>query len=157
MPIPAAGECGCWSRSICPALTRELVVRHASESIRVNAICPGIVPTGLTRGLLEDPAQRELRLGQIPASRFGSVQEVASAIQWLISPGAAFVTGICLPVDGGASAAFIPRRAQPWRLAGGRYCSLAFAVDKDEEVFAGGTAGVGVHRHVPAAPARNRP
>jgi len=90
------------------ALTRELAVAHAPELIRVNALCPGLVDTNLVRELVAQPSDLEIRLAQVPAGRLASPKEVASAALWLASEEAAFITGTCLPIDGGASAAFIP-------------------------------------------------
>jgi 3-oxoacyl-[acyl-carrier protein] reductase len=53
----------------------------------------------MTRALSE--ARRTEILGQVPLARYGSPEEIAAAVTWLASPGAAYVTGAVIPVDGG--------------------------------------------------------
>jgi 3-oxoacyl-[acyl-carrier protein] reductase len=77
------------------ALAREL----ASRNITVNTVAPGFIETDMTRALPE--TQRALYLAQIPAGRFGSVQEVAEAVQFLASREAGYITGQTLHVNGG--------------------------------------------------------
>ncbi len=77
------------------ALAREL----ATRGITVNTLAPGFIETDMTRALNE--AQRAAYLGQIPAGRFGSAEEVAAAVLFLASPGAGYITGQTLHVNGG--------------------------------------------------------
>jgi NAD(P)-dependent dehydrogenase (short-subunit alcohol dehydrogenase family) len=94
-------------------LTQWLAVHMATEyspRIRVNAIAPGFFLTEQNRSLLTDPITGELtRRGQAilahtPAGRLGTPDDLLGTVQWLIGPGAAFVTGVVVPVDGGFSA-----------------------------------------------------
>lgn len=80
-------------------LTKSLAREVASRNITVNAVAPGFIDTDMTRGL--DEAQRSALLGQIPAGRLGSPDDVAAAVLFLASPGAAYVTGQTLAVNGG--------------------------------------------------------
>jgi NAD(P)-dependent dehydrogenase (short-subunit alcohol dehydrogenase family) len=84
-------------------LTRQMAMQWA-PGVRVNCVCPGMIETPMTRALLDDPAFREAILLKYPLQRFGQPDEVASAILYLASDEAAFVTGISLPVDGGYTA-----------------------------------------------------
>jgi NAD(P)-dependent dehydrogenase (short-subunit alcohol dehydrogenase family) len=87
-------------------LTRVLAVEGAPQGIRANSLCPIWIDTPLLRRHLEsapnpDRARREM-VRRIPLSRIGSVEDVAAAALFLASDEAAFITGVALPVDGGA-------------------------------------------------------
>lgn len=79
--------------------TKTIAREMASRNITSNAVAPGFVPTDLTRPLL---AQMEATiLKQIPLGRFGTVEDVANAIAFLVSEEAAYITGQVLQIDGG--------------------------------------------------------
>jgi len=80
-------------------LTKALAKELGGRGIRVNAIAPGYISTELTDALPE--AAREAILGQTPLGRLGDAADVASAVRFLVSDAAAFVTGDVLAVDGG--------------------------------------------------------
>lgn len=83
-------------------LTRTAALECAAERIRVNAVCPGAIQTDMIdRFAGHDSAAKAALVARHPLGRIGSVAEVASAIRWLCSPGAAFVTGQYVTVDGG--------------------------------------------------------
>jgi 3-oxoacyl-[acyl-carrier protein] reductase len=83
-------------------LTKSLAKELGSRGIRVNAIAPGYIDTELT-AMLPEPA-REAILGSTPLGRLGTPQDVASAVRFLASDAAGFVTGDVLAVDGGLGA-----------------------------------------------------
>jgi NAD(P)-dependent dehydrogenase (short-subunit alcohol dehydrogenase family) len=93
--------------------TQWLAVHLAQEyspKIRVNAIAPGFFLTEQNRFLLTDADSGELSprgrtiLAHTPMNRFGTPEDLTGAVLWLLSPAAAFVTGVVVPVDGGFSA-----------------------------------------------------
>jgi 3-oxoacyl-[acyl-carrier protein] reductase len=79
--------------------TRTVASEVAKRSVTVNAIAPGFVETELTEGVLGPEV-----LERIPAGRPGTSEEVAACARFLASPGAAYVTGVTLTVDGGMTA-----------------------------------------------------
>lgn len=80
-------------------LTKALAHELGSRAITVNSVAPGFIQTDMTDALPE--AQREALLAQIPLGRLGAAEEVANAVAWLASDGAAYVTGTTLHVNGG--------------------------------------------------------
>lgn len=93
-------------------LTRWLAVeigRRHGEAIRVNAIAPGFFVGEQNRALLQQPGGKLTERGEAiirhtPAGRFGVPEDLASTLVWLCGPGAGFVSGAVVPVDGGFSA-----------------------------------------------------
>ncbi|HEV3123849.1 MAG TPA: 3-oxoacyl-[acyl-carrier-protein] reductase [Candidatus Dormibacteraeota bacterium] len=80
-------------------LTKSLAKEVGSRGITVNAVAPGFIETDLTAPL--DGTLRERALSMVPLGRMGSADEVAAAIAFLASPGATYVNGCVLHVDGG--------------------------------------------------------
>jgi len=90
------------------ALSRELGVQFAREGIRVNALCPGPVNTPLLQELFaKDPERARRRLVHIPIGRFAEPEEIASAVAFLASDDASFITASSFLVDGGISGAYV--------------------------------------------------
>jgi NAD(P)-dependent dehydrogenase (short-subunit alcohol dehydrogenase family) len=83
-------------------LTKSAALEYASRGVRINAVCPGTIETPMVRQLA---ASGELDLAEAialePIGRLGRADELAAAVLWLCSPGASFVLGVALPVDGG--------------------------------------------------------
>jgi NAD(P)-dependent dehydrogenase (short-subunit alcohol dehydrogenase family) len=90
------------------AMTRELGVQFAREGIRVNALCPGPVATPLLMELFaKDPERAARRLVHIPMGRFAEPEEIASAVAFLASDDASFITASTFLVDGGLTGAYV--------------------------------------------------
>jgi NAD(P)-dependent dehydrogenase (short-subunit alcohol dehydrogenase family) len=85
-------------------MTRMLAIEWADKGIRVNAIAPTTVMTESRQRMLSDPKARAAALARIPSGKFATPEEIAAAVVYLASPGAASVTGHTLPVDGGLTA-----------------------------------------------------
>ncbi|MET4038005.1 NAD(P)-dependent dehydrogenase (short-subunit alcohol dehydrogenase family) [Bradyrhizobium sp. JR7.2] len=86
-------------------LTRSAAMEYAPRGIRINAICPGTINTPIVSDMLAEQADamKEIMRDQ-PIGRLGESDEIAAAVLWLCSPGASFVLGVALPVDGGFTA-----------------------------------------------------
>ena len=82
-------------------LTRVLANEWAPFGVRVNAVAPGYLETGLTRDYLADPGVRSAILSRIPLGRIGGPSDVVGAVLFLASSLAAYVTGEIFFVDGG--------------------------------------------------------
>jgi 3-oxoacyl-[acyl-carrier protein] reductase len=80
-------------------LTKSAARELASRNITVNAVAPGFIETAMTQNLPEKT--REAMLAQIPLNRFGSPEEVAHAVAFLVSDHAAYITGQVMHVNGG--------------------------------------------------------
>ena len=86
-------------------LTRSAALEYAPRGIRINAICPGTIETPMVTQMIAagDLDPDEAAANQ-PIGRLGTAEEMAAAVLWLCSPGASFVIGVALPVDGGYTA-----------------------------------------------------
>jgi NAD(P)-dependent dehydrogenase (short-subunit alcohol dehydrogenase family) len=83
-------------------LTKSAAVEYAPKGIRINAVCPGVIETPMVADMLEGQAEAMAAImSEQPIGRLGQAEEVAAAALWLCSPGASFVIGVALPVDGG--------------------------------------------------------
>lgn len=79
--------------------TRALAREVGSRNVTVNTVAPGFIDTDMTRALPDE--QRAALLGQIPLARLGQPAEIAAAVAFLASPGAGYITGETLHVNGG--------------------------------------------------------
>lgn len=83
-------------------LTKAAALDYASENIRVNAVCPGIISTPMMDRFTGGTAEGEQRvIAQEPIGRMGRAEEIAATVIWLCSDAAAFVIGHAMVVDGG--------------------------------------------------------
>jgi len=80
-------------------MTKSLAAEVASRNITCNAVAPGFIATAMTDALTD--AQKEMISQRIPAGRMGNPSEIASAVVYLASEEAAYVTGATLQVNGG--------------------------------------------------------
>lgn len=95
----------CASKGGVEQLTKALAMDWAEHRIRVNAIAYGFIRTDLTSGMTGHPHIAPRLLARVPMARFGELDEVASAAIFLAGPGASYVTGHTVRVDGGWTAA----------------------------------------------------
>ena len=88
-------------------ITRTLASEWGPAGVRVNAIAPGWIDSEMMRKALHDDPRRTRKiLERTPLGAFGQPEDIGSAATFLCSPAARFITGVCLPVDGGASIGF---------------------------------------------------
>lgn len=99
--IRGAAFCGAYSASKhgVVGLTKAAALEYASQGIRINAVCPGMINTPMT----QKEGMNELisaLVGQSPLQRIGQPEEIAAAVLWLCGDDASFVHGQAIPVDG---------------------------------------------------------
>jgi NAD(P)-dependent dehydrogenase (short-subunit alcohol dehydrogenase family) len=82
-------------------LTRSAAATYAARDIRVNCVAPGLVDTSLSERLIDTPEKRASSDEMHPLGRIGAPLDVASAIDWLLDPESAWVSGQVIGVDGG--------------------------------------------------------
>jgi NAD(P)-dependent dehydrogenase (short-subunit alcohol dehydrogenase family) len=86
-------------------LTRSAALEYAPRGIRINAICPGTIETPMVTKMIESgDLDRDQAAADQPIGRLGTAEEIAAAVLWLCSPGASFIVGVALPLDGGYTA-----------------------------------------------------
>ena len=95
------------AKSAYVGMVRTLSVEFGPHNVRVNAIAPGWIASAmLDQALSGDPARKAKIIGRTPLNRFGEPEDIGWAAVYLSSPAAKFITGVVLPVDGGAAEAF---------------------------------------------------
>jgi NAD(P)-dependent dehydrogenase (short-subunit alcohol dehydrogenase family) len=83
-------------------LTKSAALDYAARGIRINAVCPGIIHTGMLDTMMATQADAlNAMLQNVPIGRLGRPEEIASAVLWLCSSEASFMIGHALAVDGG--------------------------------------------------------
>lgn len=106
-----SGLGGDWGMSVYNAakggvtnFTRALAMDYGADGVRVNAICPGFTLTDLTEDMKNDQNLLDRFYDRIPLQRAGDAEDIASAIAFIASDDARYITGVNLPVDGGLTA-----------------------------------------------------
>lgn len=106
-----SGLGGDWGMSVYNAakgavtnFTRSLAMDYGADNVRVNAICPGFTLTDLTEDMKDDQELLNKFYDRIPLRRAGEPEDIASAIAFIASDDARYITGVNLPVDGGITA-----------------------------------------------------
>jgi NAD(P)-dependent dehydrogenase (short-subunit alcohol dehydrogenase family) len=85
------------------ALTTHIACQYGSHGIRCNAVAPGVIQTAMTAERMEDPRFRRMQVEMTPHQRLGTIDDVASTVAFLCSPGGSFINGQTIVVDGGWS------------------------------------------------------
>jgi len=86
-------------------LTGSASLEYAPRGIRINAVCPGAIATPMVTAMIDKgELDADEAIANQPINRLGQPEEIAAAVLWLCSPGASFVIGVALPVDGGYTA-----------------------------------------------------
>lgn len=88
------------SKSAVLGLTKALARELAPRGVTVNSVAPGLIDAPMLR-LSLDPADDAKAAAQIPLGRLGTAEDVAGAVRYLVSPSAAYVTGVTIDVNGG--------------------------------------------------------
>jgi len=95
------------AKSAYVGMVKAYATEFSPHGVRVNAIAPGWIDTEMSRKALgADPARRDKILSRTPMARLGDPVDIGWAAVYLSSPAARFVTGVILPIDGGASVGF---------------------------------------------------
>ncbi len=96
------GSAYCGAKHGVVGMTKSVALEYARKSIRINAVCPGIIQTPMVdRMTSESGISAQALVDQEPMARLGQPQEIAEAVIWLLSDQSSFVTGVAMPVDGG--------------------------------------------------------
>lgn len=83
-------------------LTKAAALEYATQGLRVNAVCPGVIHTAMIDRITGNDEKVEKQFTELePVGRMGTPQEIAEAVVWLCSGASSFATGVALPVDGG--------------------------------------------------------
>lgn len=94
----------CASKGALEMASKVMAVEWASWGITVNCVAPTVIDTPMAREVFATPEAKSKMVSRIPVGRFGTVEEVAAAVLYLVGEGAGMVTGTSLRVDGGWTA-----------------------------------------------------
>lgn len=85
------------------ALTAHIACQYGASGIRCNAVAPGVIPTPMTEHRLKDERFRRMNVEMTPHHRMGRIDDIASTVAFLCSPGGSYINGQTIVVDGGWS------------------------------------------------------
>ena len=111
-PGPNAGAYGATKAAVA-LLTRQMALEWGPAGIRANAVAPGLIDAGMSEPIYADDDIRSRRARSVPLGRLGTAEDVASAVLFLLSDAAAYVTGTELLVDGGVTSSIIGTLPRP--------------------------------------------
>ena len=111
-PTPHAGAYSVTKAGVM-MLSQQLALEWAGQGVRSNVVSPGLIHTGMTAAFYDDPELAAARAAIVPQQRIGRPEDIARAVLWLAGPGADYVTGQALTVDGGLSAALLGLLPRP--------------------------------------------
>lgn len=113
--VAAAPFAGSYSSSKAAVimLTQQMALEWAPYGVRVNAVAPGLINAGMSEPIYADADVREERTRRVPLRRLGSPDDIASAVIYVISDAASYVTGQTIVVDGGITAATLGSLPRP--------------------------------------------
>lgn len=95
------------SKSALLGLTRTLASEYSNSGVRINAIAPGFIESKMFLDIMaKDPDRKKRILARTPMNRFGNPKDIGLSAAFLASDASSFITGVCLPVDGGNSIGF---------------------------------------------------
>lgn len=94
-------------------LTEQMALEWAASGVRVNAVAPGLILAGMSDPIYADNEVRQQRQSQVPTGTLGTAEDIASAVFFLASDKAGYVTGQTLAVDGGLTKAGLMGLARP--------------------------------------------
>jgi NAD(P)-dependent dehydrogenase (short-subunit alcohol dehydrogenase family) len=111
-PGPNAGAYGSTKAAIA-LFTQQAALEWGRTGIRVNAVAPGLIDAGMSEPIYADPATRHARESRVPLGRLGVGEDVASAVLFLASDAASYITGQNILVDGGVTMSMIANLPRP--------------------------------------------
>lgn len=103
-PLPPGAGAYVAAKHGVSGLTRQYAITFGKRNVRVNAVAPGYIETAMTAPLREQEEGQRFLESLHPLGRLGQAEEVASAVTFLASDDASFISGVVLPVDGGYTA-----------------------------------------------------
>jgi NAD(P)-dependent dehydrogenase (short-subunit alcohol dehydrogenase family) len=116
-PGPSSGAYGATKAGV-GLLTRQMALEWGAHGIRANAVAPGLIDAGMSEPIYVDPDIRRRRTASVPLGRLGTARDVASAVLFLLSDEAGYITGTELLVDGGVTSSVIATLPRPHRVDG---------------------------------------
>jgi len=94
-------------------LTQQMAIEWGPHGIRVNAVAPGLIMSGMSEPIYADPVVREARRSKVPLGRLGTAVDIAATVAFLASDDASYITGQNILVDGGVTMSIIAHLPRP--------------------------------------------